>query len=523
MAVDKHLAEVTGAPLVARSSVFSHVEQGLRKSPHGTAVICMHQPANHLSDLLAASDAYQQQKASDGIDCLTLTYTQLHRVALLLAAGMMKNGVRPGSSILTLIPNGGECSLFLWTCVIMRLTFAALDPSVLYASGKADLRNVMKMLNPEAVVVPDAAGARAVDDTIKELGLGQPLRISLAREASRGWESPLDLTAEAFKFPIDEDTLLEEARNDDPNRIHSVLFTSGTSAGRPKGCPQRVGSVSHVLESQSWLINQHNCALVLQQAHNSRAIAPATTLQTWREGGAIVMPSASFAIEHTLDAIVDHQVTFIVLSPAMVHALAHRLKSHPGKLDSVRTIQVGGDAVTKDVLLKCAALFPTASVCINHGMTEGGGFFTWPFFNTLISRIPFFGELCPVGAVSPGTVLRIWDPDTRSVTKRGQPGELHVYCESIIRDYLGGAVEDSFYEDGKGRWFKTGDIAIIDDEGLVFILGRGKNMIRRDGTTIMPAALESCIEAYTGAQVSTSSPLPALGFFFLCSKNGPHY
>ena len=70
------------------------------------------------------------------------------------------------------------------------------------------------------------------------------------------------------------------------------------------------------------------------------------------------MASKNFAIEDTVNAIVEHRVDFTVLSPAMVHELAHDLAAHPRKLDSVRTIQVGGDAITKEVLMKCAALSP---------------------------------------------------------------------------------------------------------------------------------------------------------------------
>jgi acyl-CoA synthetase (AMP-forming)/AMP-acid ligase II len=138
--------------------------------------------------------------------------------------------------------------------------------------------------------------------------------------------------------------------------------------------------MTHWLHSQSWLINEDNCAKVLQQADKSRAIAPALTLQTWREGGTVALPGTrSFAIEDTIQAILKQRVTFIVLSPAMVYALAEVLQVasyHPSKLDSVRTIHLGGEAVTRDVLLKCATLFPSAKVCLNHGMTEGGGFFT---------------------------------------------------------------------------------------------------------------------------------------------------
>ena len=502
MADDEHLAEISTPPLVNKVSVYSHIEQSLRKSPHKTAVLCMHQPASHLSDLVPVDDALQQQDGGHRSNCLTMTYTQLHRVAMTLAAGVMANGVQPGSTILTLIPNAVEYSLLFWTSIVMRMTFTSLDPSSLGASGNTDLRSLMKTLKPEFVVVRNVAGAKAVDDAVKALGLEQPLRIMLSGAASNGWKSLDDLADEASMFPIDENALLEEARNDDPDRILSVLFTSGTSTGRPRGCPLRVGSMTHILLSQSWLINEDNCDLVLQQGHNSHTIALHLTLLTWRMGGAVVMPSSNFAIEHTLDAIVQHRVTFIVLGPAMVHALAHELQSRPSNLDSVRTIQVGGAACTKDVLLKCAAMFPKARIYVNHGMTEGGGVFKWPFSNTPIARIPYFGEICPTGAVAPGANVRIWNSDSKSVAKRREPGELHVSCDSVIRHYLNGAAASSFYEDRQGRWFNTGDIAMIDEQGLVFIFGRSKDMIKRAGIPIMPAALESCIENYVSAQVS---------------------
>lgn len=506
MANNNHLSEVDGGPLpknTITTSVFSNIEQGLRKNPHKAAIICMHQPANHLSGLAPVDNVLQQENGGHSMDCLTLTYTQIHRAALTLAAGLIANGVQPDSTIVTLIPNGGEYGILFWTCTIMRLTFAAWDPSALESTGDSQLRNLMAAVKPGLVVVPNAAGARVVDDLIQDLGPEQPLRIVLDGTASNGWKSLPDLVADASNSPINEHSLLENARRDDADRIHSILFTSGTSVGQPKGCPQRVGSITHILTSQSWLINPENCNLVLQQAHNSRAIAPQHTLQAWRGGGTVVMARKSFAIEDTVKAIVKYGVDFIVLSPAMVHELARELEAHPGKLDSVRTIQIGGDAITKEILTKCASLFSQAKVCINHGMTEGGAFFTWPFFATPLLQIPFFGdEICPIGTVAAGTMLRIWNADKRYPKTRGEPGELHVYSESIIRSYLGCVSESSFYEDGTRRWFITGDVGLIDEEGLVFILGRSKDVIRRAGAIIMPARLESCIEKYTGAQVS---------------------
>lgn len=526
--IDGKLAEVDGGRLANKTSVFLHLEQGLHKSPHVAAVVSTHQPANHLSYLVPVdhesehqNGAQEQQHGSwqegqsgvseqpSGVrrdDCLRMTYTQVHRAALKLSAGMMANGAQPNSTVLTMIPNGGEYTIILWTCILMRLTIVSLDPSFLEKSQSTELQNAMRTLKPSLVVVPDATGAHAVDFVVSEARLTQPLQISLNEFTSKKSKSLHDLATAAMSYPLDKDLLLENARNDDPQRIHTILFTSGTS-GQPKGCPIRVSGMTHVLHSQSWLIAGSSSALALQQAHNSRAIAPAQTLQTWREGGTVVMTGRGLMIEDTVDAILHYGITFLVLTPAMVHAMDSELASRSPKANSVQTFQIGGDAVTKDVLIRCAALFPDAKVCINHGMTEGGGSFIWPFFDTPTLQIPYFGELCPIGTVAPGSIVRIWDAERKRVLKRGESGELHICCDSIIPHYMHGASESSFYEDNKGRWFNTGDVAMIDKKGLVFILGRNKDVIKRAGVAIMPAVIESCLEKYTSAHVSTPRSL----------------
>ncbi|KAJ5383049.1 AMP-dependent synthetase/ligase [Penicillium concentricum] len=492
------ISEIDAGPLVNdHPSVFWHIEQGLRRGPHTPAVVCIHQPSDHLVDIIEENIADQT--------CLTLSYQQLHGAALALAAGLQARGVRPGTRILTLIPNGGEYAILLWACALLRLPFSSLDVSLLDKSQIPILND----LQPGIIVTPDGYGAEIINECIQP----PPLHISLSASngPDNGSVSFSELVIQGQTAPIDETSLLELARQHDPDRIHSILFTSGTS-GRPKGCPQRVAAMTHVLEHLSWLITPENATSVLQQAHNSRAIAPAHTLQTWRQGGTVIMAEQSFAVADTLTALRNHTVTFLVLSPAMVHALAGELDGQSTITDSVRTVHLGGDAITHDVLRTCASLFPEARICISHGMTEGLGFFEWPFTKAT-EEIPLFGEICPTGAVAAGTRLRIWDADRRTVASRGQPGELQVQCESIIHEYLLGGGDDAFYVGDDGRWFVTGDVAVMDVSGLVFILGRAKDAIQRGGKTIMPAAVESCLEKYTGGQAAvvaypTTDPKP---------------
>lgn len=515
------LADVDGGLLVNRgSSVFTRIERGLLKNPHQPAVICMHQSQDHLAKYKGLhTKSYADNngviRCGDDAGCLTLTYKQLHAEGLRLAKGLFDLGVRSGANVLCMIENGGEYALLLWAGVIARLTHSPIDPAMLEPRRGNELETHLEILRPTVVVVPSTSHIDAVERATKHSGIHIELGIFLEEDETmpRGshWKSLSEvLDRGATSGTSDNQDLLDVARRDDPDRISSIMFTSGTSAGRPKGCPLSVASQTHALESQAWLINKDNSARVLQQAHNSRAIGLLHALLTWQAGGALVLPTgSSFSLGHTVDAILHHKVTFVALSPALVHTIGSEFSSREAKTgdwDHVRTIQVGGDAVTKEVLGKCAALFPRAEVVVNHGMSEGAGSFTWPFQDKPVTRIPFFaGTISPVGVVARGARIVIWDSKTGAAAHRGRPGEMLVCSPSLIRGYVGGEKNDNevFCQDRQGRrWMKTGDVALMDQDGLVYILGRSKHAIDRSGFAIMPAVVESCIEKFTGAQVS---------------------
>ncbi|KAM7214703.1 hypothetical protein V8F06_009868 [Rhypophila decipiens] len=488
----------------SNNSIFAQIEKGLLKNSHRLAVICMHQPRHHLSWWLGRDD---DASPDLNVDCLTLTYSELHQAALRLVRSLVVLGAQPGQVVLCMVENGGEYAILLWACAILRLALSASDPVILDKNDTSSLKEYLQLLKPDPIVIQSSEDSGVVDSTYHDSEIPDiprpKIRLFLHQEKNEvdspaGWISLLHkvVNLNPPSTFCARSTVQQARLDDDPARIHSILFTSGTPAGRPKGCPLTVSNMVHILTSQSWLINGPTSATVLQQAHNSRAIGPQHTLQTWREGGTIVMSTA----------ILRYHVSFIVLSPAMVHALAGIALPMEAR-DAVKAIQVGGDVVTREILGKCVALFPEAKVCVNHGMSEGGGFFEWPFFRTLLEEVPFFGgEICPAGRVARGARVKIWDAKEGQVAVMGLSGELHVSCQSLTGGYLGGVDAASFYEDGEGvEWMNTGDIAIMTETDvgkLVYILGRAKDAVLGDGgTVIMAAVVESCIERFTGSQI----------------------
>ena len=112
-----------------------------------------------------------------------------------------------------------------------------------------------------------------------------------------------------------------------------------------------------------------------------------------------------------------------------------------------------------------------------------------------------------VGKVLPGCRIRICAPASRDILKRNVAGELHIGGTAVITGYLDGADPEAFYTDEYGSWLRTGDQATIDENGVVSIHGRYKDLIIRGGENISPAKIEQCLGQIPGLFVSDSNPL----------------
>lgn len=220
------------------------------------------------------------------------------------------------------------------------------------------------------------------------------------------------------------------------------------------------------------------------------------------------MPGPGFDPSTVMDAIQKHHITHILLVPFQLHALVKHESFTPEKTKSVINAKFGGDMITKEVLKKAQRSFPMAQIAAGHGMTEGGAVFAWPYFGKSVDDIPDFGGISAVGTVAPGSALRIYDNENGRVAKFGETGEFQMASPATIKRYLENVDQEAFVQDGPDRWFKTGDVGFINKKCEVFLLGRLTERIKRAGIRIEPAALQTSLSEFVGAQVSPLCDLP---------------
>lgn len=157
------------------------------------------------------------------------------------------------------------------------------------------------------------------------------------------------------------------------------------------------------------------------------------------------------------------------------------------KLASLRTFLCGGAQVPPRLLARCRTEFPNTFVTVLWGMTEGG----------VTTCVPGDGPERleeTAGRGLPGLELRILGPDGE-VLPAGTEGELAMRGPGVFVGYL---AQDDLYRqlmtpDG---FFRTGDLAVLDDHGYVRITGRAKDLIIRGAVNISPVPTENVLAAH---------------------------
>ena len=209
--------------------------------------------------------------------------------------------------------------------------------------------------------------------------------------------------------------------------------------------------------------------------------------------------SKSFDINMSLKALKGHMCTRMSAVPTLVQALLSHPEWDDGKESlALRYVSLGGTLIKGEDIQMCKRLGSDA-VIQAYGMGEGAPISSDRRVDPRLLSDDYPG----VGKVLPGAHLRICELGSQLTLNRNVPGELHIGGTSVISGYLNGVNPESFYTDEHGSWLRTGDQASIDDNGVLQILGRYKDLIIRGGENIAPAKIESHMGSIPGLLVST--------------------
>lgn len=305
--------------------------------------------------------------------------------------------------------------------------------------------------------------------------------ISLAAEPPAGFLAWADLQQRAGETtPAELAERQSSLQFDDPINIQ---YTSGTT-GFPKGA-----TLSHY----NILNNGYMVGESLGLTEHDRLVIPVPLYHCFgmvmgnlgcvTHGATMIYPGDAFDPLTALRAVAEEKATALYGVPTMFIAELDHPQRHEFDLSSLRTGIMAGATCPIEVMRRVIGEMHMSEVQIAYGMTE-----TSP---VSLQTGPDDGlelRVTTVGRTQPQLESKIVDADGR-IVPRGTIGELCTRGYSVMLGYWNNpqATADAI---DPGRWMHTGDLAAMDDDGYVRIVGRSKDMIIRGGENIYPRELE---------------------------------
>jgi fatty-acyl-CoA synthase len=207
-------------------------------------------------------------------------------------------------------------------------------------------------------------------------------------------------------------------------------------------------------------------------------------------GSAMVIPSPGFDPEATLAAVADERCTSLYGVPTMFIAQLEHPRFGDYDLSSLRTGIMAGSPCPVEVMRRVVDRMHMGEVGIAYGMTETSPVSTQTAFDDPLEK-----RVGSVGRVAPHIEIKIVDPVSGDTVHRGDAGEFCTRGYSVMTGYWNDPERTAEAVDGEG-WMHTGDLATMDEEGYVNIVGRSKDMVIRGGENLYPREIEEFLYSH---------------------------
>jgi fatty-acyl-CoA synthase len=431
------------------------------------------------------------------------TWSELARRVDALAAGLLAIGLQPGDRIGIWAPNCSEWTLTQFATAKAGLILVNINP----AYRRAELEYALNKVECKALVLAPALKTSdylaIVNDLAPELAHSTPgalqskalphlrsvIRLGVAR--TPGMLNFDDIGTRGG--PAQQSQLAELAGSlqfDDPINIQ---FTSGTT-GFPKGA---------TLTHQNILNNGFYVAEAIRLTEQDRLCIPVPlyhcfgmvmgNLGCMTHGATMVYPADAFDPLSVLQTVQAERCTGLYGVPTMFIAELDHPEFSKFDLSSLRTGIMAGSPCPIEVMKRVQAQMNMHQVTIAYGMTE-----TSPVSTQSSVDDPLERRVSTVGRVQPHIEVKIVDTQGR-VVPRGTTGELCTRGYSVMRGYWNDDEKTRDAIDAAG-WMHTGDLATMDDEGYVNIVGRLKDMVIRGGENVYPREIEEFLYRHPKVQ-----------------------
>ena len=399
---------------------------------------------------------------------LRYTYAEFNDAVDRLASGMLAAGLQRSDRVGVWGPNLAEWVLTQYATAKLGVVLVNINPAyrtseLQYALGQSGCRWLL--------ATPEMKGS----DFVEMVGGVRSELPSLERAVFFGtdeWEELANANVSSLPRDLDFDEPI------------NIQYTSGTT-GFPKGA---------TLTHHNILNNGHFIGELLSYSERDRVCIPVPlyhcfgmvlgNLACTTHGACIVYPAETFEPEATLRACAEERCTSLYGVPTMFIAELGLEGFSEFELRSLRTGIMAGSPCPVEVMRRVNDEMGIKEISIAFGQTEMSP------VATQVRPDDTLEHRCEtVGRAMPHTEVKIVDPATGQIVPRGEPGEFCARGYLVMRGYWNEPERTAEAIDA-GRWMHSGDLATMDEDGYVKIVGRIKDMVIRGGENIYPREIE---------------------------------
>ena len=405
---------------------------------------------------------------------LRYTYTEFAEEVDRVARGLIAIEVAQGDRVGIWSPNYAEWVLVQYATARIGAILVTINP----AYRSSELEHVLNQSGTAVLVAVESFATSDYRSMIDEVWDRVPAERAVYMHTA-DWDELLE-AAEA----VSVEQLEERTAQLQPDDAINIQYTSGTT-GFPKGA-----TLSHRNILNNGLFIGEAC----KYTPEDRVCIPVPfyhcfgmvlgNLACTTHGSAMVIPAAGFDATATLRAVATERCTSLYGVPTMFIAELGDPGLADYDLSSLRTGIMAGSPCPIEVMGQVVDQMNMREVTIAYGMTE-----TSPVSTQTSDDDPLEKRVTTVGRVHPHVEIRIVDPVTGETVPRGTSGEFLTRGYSVMLGYWNDPQRTAEAIDADG-WMHTGDLAVMDDEDYVNIVGRIKDMIIRGGENVYPREVE---------------------------------
>jgi long-chain acyl-CoA synthetase len=432
--------------------------------------------SENLATILTDTAAEHGDRTAFKLDDIELTYAVLEASSARIAALLKSKGLEPGDRVGLMLPNVPY--------------FPAIYYAILRAGGVVVPMNVL-LKEREAKFYLDDSGTKllfAWHDFAEAAESG-------AQEA--GAECILVKPGEFEQLVMqhEPDTGVEDRASDD---TAVILYTSGTT-GTPKGAELTHSNLRKNCTIAPRILGDIGTEDVLLGALPLfHSFGQTCTMNTAVATGACVTMLPRFDPDKALEILERDGVTIFQGVPTMYNAMLHAERADSVDTSRLRMCNSGGAAIPVELIRGFEDKFGCA-ILEGYGLSETSPVAS--FNHPDRERKP--GS---IGTPIEGVEMQVWDDDGNEVPQ-GEVGEIVIRGHNVMKGYWErpDATEQVMDQNG---WFRTGDMARMDQDGYFFIVDRKKDLIIRGGYNVYPREIEEVLYEHPAVQEAAVVGVP---------------